>query len=74
MKYEKVKDHNNLVRDVNSNAIVNKNTNEYNTYIRLRNLKQNESKKIECMEKDINSMKNDIDEIKNLLKQFLNGQ
>lgn len=72
MKYEKVKDHKNLVRDKSTNAIVNKNMNDYNNYIKMRNAKEYEIRKVQNMENDILEIKGDIDEIKNLLKQFLN--
>ena len=72
MKYEKVKDHKNLVRDKSTNAIVNKNMNDYNTYIRMKNAKENEMKKIHYIEKDIVDIKSDIDEIKSLLKRLIN--
>jgi hypothetical protein len=59
-----------LYRDLRTNAIVNTNKHDYNSYImRKRNL-ENEKKKIECIENDIELMKNDLSEIKILLRRL----
>ena len=71
MGFYKVKGNSNLVRDNNTNAILNTNMTEYTNYLRMRNLKQNENRKIIDMENDLASVKDVLNEIKNLLKSFL---
>lgn len=72
MRYEKVKENKNLVRDTNTNAILNKNMNDYNNYMRMKNSRQNHIEKVEKLETDLTCMKNDIDEIKFLLRKLIN--
>jgi hypothetical protein len=72
MGFYKVKGNSNLVRDNNTNAILNTNMTEYTNYLRMRNLKQNENRKIIDMENDLASVKDDLNEIKNLLRSFIN--
>jgi conjugal transfer/entry exclusion protein len=71
MKYSKIKGHENLIRDEKTKSIINTNINEYENYIKMRNIKQTEVKRIENIENDLNSLKNDINEIKNLLRSAL---
>lgn len=66
-----VKDDKNLYRDESSNAIINTNLEEYNNYISLRNRRENERKKINSIENEINTMKSDLEEIKSLLKSIV---
>lgn len=73
MTYIKVKGHSNLVRDPNNNSIINTNMNEYNEYVKRKNLKEQESQKIQNIENDIANVKSDLDEIKNLLRSLING-
>jgi wobble nucleotide-excising tRNase len=69
----KVEGHNNLIRDDNSNAIVNTSSSEYNNYISLRAKKKQGTNRIDNMENDLKSLKNDINEIKSLLRALSNG-
>ena len=71
MKYLKVEDKDGLVRDCETNAILNTDTNAYNEYVRNYQSKLKENKRIEDLENKIGDIKSDIDEIKNLLKEFL---
>lgn len=71
MKMKPVKDNKHLFRDVNSNAIVNTNIDDYNAYISQRDKRENEKKRVRNLEGEIHSMKNDIEEIKNLLKSII---
>tara|TARA_Y100001970_G_scaffold180400_1_gene219640 strand:- start:452 stop:676 length:225 start_codon:yes stop_codon:yes gene_type:complete len=70
-KYLKVESDHGLLRDVNNNAIVNNNYNEYEQFVQVSKLKYNEKKEIEDLKSDVNSMKNDLDEIKSLLKSLV---
>ena len=71
MKYLKVEDKDGLVRDCETNAILNTDMNAYNEYLRNYQSKLKENKRIQDLENKIGDIKSDIDEIKNLLKEFL---
>jgi hypothetical protein len=61
-----VEGHNNLFRDRNTGAILNKDKSAYLNYIRLKEIKEKEKN-------EIDEIKKDIDEIKSLLKEIING-
>jgi hypothetical protein len=63
-RYLKVEGHSYLVRDTVSNAIVNKNSTEYQNYKNLRKVKDQEKQRLEKLETD-------VDEIKSLLRQLI---
>jgi len=69
----KVKGHNDLIRDENSNAILNTNSSEYDNYLSLRAKKKQGTDRIDTMENDLKSLKDDINEIKTLLRALSNG-
>ena len=69
----KVEGHPNLIRDENSNAIVNTDSSEYTNYLSLRARKKHGGDRIDNMENDLKSLKDDINEIKTLLKELSNG-
>lgn len=73
MEYLKVEGHSNLLRDPQTNSIVNKNKMGYNEYIAKRNKKLEENQKIQTLEQDVSTMKEDLNEIKSLLKEIING-
>lgn len=73
MAYSKVEGHSNLVRDEKTNAILNTNMSDYNNYMRLKKIKENNNKRVEDLENDMNNIKNDLNEIKNLLRNLANG-
>ena len=73
MDYVKVKDNEHLIRDANSNCIVNTNKAEYEEYLTRRKLKKSEKSKVENIERDISTLRNEITEIKDLLRSLLNG-
>jgi hypothetical protein len=58
-----VKDFPNLIRDSQSKAIINQDTDGYNNYIKERNFKSTLTEVVS----DVNSLKKDIQEIKYLL-------
>jgi oligoendopeptidase F len=72
MKYIKVKDNSDLVRDITTNSIINTNINEYQRYLSMKMDKYNENKKMKEFENDLNNIKNDINEIKFLLRSLIN--
>ena len=73
MDYVKVKDNEHLVRNPNSNCIVNTNKAEYEEYLTRRKLKKSEKSKVENIERDISTLRNEITEIKDLLRSLVNG-
>ena len=70
---KKVDGHKNLIRDENTNAILNTNLSEYDNYIRRRAQRKQGTDRIDNMEDDLKSLKDDINEIKTLLKALSNG-
>ena len=69
----KVKGHESLIRDENSNAILNTNLSEYDQYLSIRSKRKKGTDRIDNMENDLKSLKDDINEIKNLLRALSNG-
>ena len=73
MDYYKVKDHNDLVRDPKSGSIINVNSMDYQRYIANREVRTEDSQKVENVEQDLANLKSEIGEIKSLLKELVNG-
>jgi hypothetical protein len=73
MDYLKVEGYSHLMRDQNTNSIINTNMSEYQEYVSRRNAKSEENQKVQNIEEELASMKDDIDEIKNLLRILVNG-
>jgi hypothetical protein len=73
MDHIKVKDHTNLVRDQKSQAILNIDMKEYNNYMKIKQLKDNESNRVKKLESDVSGMKDDLNDIKNLLRSLIDG-
>ena len=69
----KVEGHESLIRDENSNAILNTNLSEYDQYLSIRSKRKKGTDRIDNMENDLKSLKDDINEIKTLLKALSNG-
>lgn len=70
--YLKVEGHNNLIRDPDTNSIINTNMSEYEQYLARRKTKVEENQKVQNLEEELASMKSDIDEIKFLLRSLVN--
>ena len=70
--YLKVESEDSLVRDVDSNAIVNQNQSEFDKFLELSQRKYQEKKKFDDMRSDLNSLKQDMDEIKTILRNIMN--
>ena len=71
-EFIKVEGHTHLIRDVNSNAIVNTNKSEYQLYLQRRKNREKQSDELRSAVKEINNLKNEIREIKNLIKEIVN--
>ena len=72
MEYVKVKDKDNLIRDINSNGIINTDEESYAVYIDNYKRRLNSIKRVEKLEDQVNEIKDDISEIKNLLLNLVN--
>lgn len=72
MEFIKVQGHDGLVRDPNTNAIINTNKNDYENYKRQREAKLKQKEKVDLIESDIANIKNDLDEIKSILRSLFN--
>ena len=66
-----VEGHPNLVRDTNSNGIVNTDVTEYQKYMKRLRARQSQSDQIKDACREINSIKAEMFEIKNLLKDLV---
>ena len=71
-KYLKVKSDVSLVRDIDSNAIVNQNKDEFDKFLKLSQKKYEEKVKFDNMRSDLDSLKEDMNEIKTLLRNIMN--
>ena len=68
-----VKGNNDLVRDPNTDQIINTNTTSYQQYINRREKRKLEKEKSLTIEEDLASLKSEMNEIKSLLKELVNG-
>ena len=67
----KVEGHENLVREIGSNGIVNTNVSEYETYMRRIKAREQHGDQIRNACKEINNLKQELYEIKNLIKELV---
>ena len=67
----KVEGHTSLVRDVRSNAIVNRNVSEYQTYMKRVRDREQQGDQIRSAVKEINNLKAELREIKTLIIEKL---
>jgi hypothetical protein len=63
-----------LVRDLHSNAIVNTNKSEFETYLRNRDIMLGRVNQIQVQNEKINKLENDINDIKSMLQQLINKE
>jgi hypothetical protein len=68
----RVQGYSSLVRDTNSNAIVNTNTSEYTLYMERRKVRSNQGNEIRTAVREINTLKAELREIKKLIKEIVN--
>ena len=62
-----------LVRDPNTDQIINTNASAYQQYINRRELRKREKEKSLNVEEDLANLKSELGEIKSLLKELVNG-
>ena len=66
----KVEGQTHLVRDVNSNAIINTNKSEYQLYMQRVKVREKQSDKLRSAVKEINNLISELREIKNIIKEI----
>ena len=71
MEYKQVEGHKDLVRDVTSNAIINRNRNAYEVAKRKHEEAQKSRDEIRSATREINTLKCEMHEIKDMLKTLL---
>ena len=71
-KIAKVEGYDNLIRDLNTNAIVNTNETEFTAYIRKYKAREKNNDMLRDTVKEINTLKSELYEIKKLLKEVIN--
>ncbi len=69
-EYLKVKSDVSLVRDMDTNAIVNQNQSEFDKFMSLSKKKYKEKNELDTMKSDLDTLKSDMEEIKSLLKSL----
>ena len=69
----KVEGYSSLVRDINSNGIVNTSVSEYQTYMKRVRAREQQGDQIRSAVKEINNLKAELREIKGLIKELVNG-
>ena len=62
-----------LVRDPNTDQIINTNSSAYQQYINRRQKRKREKEKSLNVEEDLANLKSEMSEIKSLLKELVNG-
>ena len=62
-----------LVRDPDTDQIINTNESAYQQYITRRQKRKSEKEKALTVEQDLANLKNELGEIKSLLKELVNG-
>ena len=67
----RVEGYGNLVRDTNSNAIVNSSTSEYKIYMAKYRAREQQSDELRNACKEINTLKAELREIKSLIKKVI---
>lgn len=73
MDYIKVKDNEHLLRDVNSNSIINNNTEEYKNYVNAYIRQMSSKARIEELQGQVDDVRSDVKEIKELILKLLNS-
>lgn len=73
MKQSKIEGHPDLIRDMNTNAILNTNQNDYETYLAMSQIKQKEQNKVEDLGRNLDTLKEEINQVKSLLQELLNA-
>ena len=73
MKKLKVEGYNNLFRDGETGAIINNDKSGFSSYMMNKSIKNEESIRIQNVERDLANIHSEISELKLLIKEALNG-
>ncbi len=71
-RFLQVEDNKDLVRDTNSNAIINRNKTAYETAVKRAKDAQRQRDEIRTATREINTLKCEMHEIKNMLTELIN--
>lgn len=71
-KYAKVEGYPNLLRDLDTNAIINIDSIEYDNYTIAKIKREQEQMKMQYIENELDNLKSSMEEIKQLLKSIVN--
>ena len=69
----KVEGHENLVRDTDSTAIINKDKDGYEMYMRKVSTRKIQSETVRGLVREVNELREDFKEIKNLLNKMVDN-
>ena len=69
----KVEGHENLVRDTESTAIVNKDKDGYEMHMKKISVRRNEKETVRGLVREVNELREDFKEIKNLLNKMVDN-
>ena len=58
---------------MSTNAILNTNQNDYETYLAMSQIKQKEQNKVEDLGRNLDTLKEEINQVKSLLQELLNA-
>ena len=72
MEYLKVQGEDSFIRDVSSQAILNNNNKEYESYIARRDAVKSQKLELERQGKELTQVKSDISEIKQMISILIN--
>tara|TARA_B100001250_G_scaffold411006_1_gene438629 strand:- start:43 stop:270 length:228 start_codon:yes stop_codon:yes gene_type:complete len=70
-RFLKVEGHSYLVRDTESNAIINTDRKGHASYVALRRSKKFDVQRVNTLESDVQELKSDLSDIKSMLRQLL---
>ena len=70
-RFLKVEGHSYLLRDTDSNAIINVDKKGHGKYLALRRLKQKDVARVDSLETDVKELKSDISDIKDMIGKLL---
>ena len=70
-RFLKVEGHSYLLRDTDSNAIINVDKKGHGKYLALRRLKQKDVARVDSLENDVKELKSNISDIKDMIGKLL---
>ncbi len=70
-RFLKVEGHSYLLRDTDSNAIINVDKKGHGKYLALRRLKEKDIQRVTSLEDDVKELKSDISDIKDMIGKLL---